>query len=152
MPFIADAMLGKLARWLRILGFDTLYEPALSDGALILKAKEEGRVLLTRDIPLHKKASREGTRTLLVKEKNNLAQLKEVAPFLSDPPQGSRCPLCNSHLKSVRSTGKALSVTGIEGKSWLCPSCGKLYWHGSHWKGIRRTLILAGLGGPIADS
>jgi len=152
LPFIADAMLGKLTRWLRILGFDTIYEPDLSDDALILRAKEEARTLLTRDVPLHKKASREGVSSFLFREKTNLALLKEASPLLTDPSPGSRCPICNSLLAPKPTGATGLSVAEVEGHSWLCPSCGKLYWHGSHWKGIRRTLILAGLGGQIGDS
>ncbi len=152
MPFIADAMLGKLARWLRILGFDTIYEPVLSDDALLLRAKEEARTLLTRDIPLHKRACRKGVSSFLLREKTNLALLKEASAVLTDPPLGSRCPMCNSLLVPKPSDARGLPVAEAERPSWLCPSCGKLYWHGSHWKGIRRTLILAGLGVQIGDS
>jgi uncharacterized protein with PIN domain len=152
LPFIADAMLGKLARWLRILGFDTAYEPSLSDDGLILKAKEEGRALLTRDIALHKKASRDGVKSYLIREKENISLLKEVAPLLIEPSPGSRCPACNLPLTLNPPRELDLLVTGYEGRNWRCPSCGKLYWHGSHWKGIRRTLLLAGLGDAIGNS
>src|SRR5215207_8725140 len=47
--FLADAMLGRLARWLRVMGFDTAYDPALTDPALVALARRDGRVLLTRD-------------------------------------------------------------------------------------------------------
>ncbi len=152
MLFIADAMLGKLARWLRILGFDTTYEPILQDDALLSKARAEGRVLLTKDTALYKRALRDGIRSLLITETENAAILREMAPFLKDPSPGSRCPECNSPLIPDH-TGKSNSATALNATHrWLCPSCGKLYWHGSHWKGIRRTLILAGLGDPIGNS
>jgi uncharacterized protein with PIN domain len=140
LPFIADAM------------FDTIYEPSLADDDIILRAEGEGRTILTRDIALYKKASREGAKSFLVKEKENLALLKEVAPLLIDPSPGSRCPACNSLLILDQSRETALLTTGSEGRRWLCPSCGKLYWHGSHWKGIGRTLLLAGLGDQIGNS
>lgn len=145
-------MLGKLARWLRILGLDTLYEPSLSDAELLQRAKGEGRTLITRDVALHKRACREGAMSFLVREKDNLALLKEVAPLIDSHRLGSRCPACNTALMPAHTDERRMQSDGLENGSWRCPSCGKLYWHGSHWKGIRRTLILAGLGDPIGYS
>ena len=152
MPFLADAMLGKLARWLRILGFDTAYDPSLTDEAVIQKAKGEGRILLTKDSRLHKNASRSGAKSVLIKQDENGGMLQEISPLLTDPSLGSRCPACNALLILEDSRDPAPITARKNGPHWRCPSCGKLYWHGTHWKGIMRTLVLAGLGDRIGNS
>lgn len=138
-------MLGKLARWLRILGYDTAYDPSLTDEATMKKAMDEGRVLLTKDSRLHKMACRSGVRSFLMGEDDNHGMLREISQLLTEPSPGSRCPACNILLIEAETPGK-------DRKRWRCPSCTKLYWHGSHWKGIKRTLVLAGLGDRIGDS
>ncbi|MGI6210058.1 MAG: Mut7-C RNAse domain-containing protein, partial [Anaerolineae bacterium] len=73
--FIADAMLGKLARWLRLAGYDTIYDAALDDRELARRARESGRILLTRDREL---AGRRGVRAYLVQSEQVQEQLEEV--------------------------------------------------------------------------
>ena len=76
MQFIADAMLGRLARWLRFLGFDTLYYPGIDDAKLIRIARENNRFILTRDTRL---VQRKGLRNvLLIHANDSLHQLVEV--------------------------------------------------------------------------
>ncbi len=151
MLFFADAMLGKLTRWLRILGFDTEYSPQFTDEDILEKAKREGRVILTRDSTLHKEALRSGVKSILMQQDGIDAMLRELSPYLTENPAESRCPQCNVPLVLAEPGINATIPTHPEGPVWLCPSCGKLYWHGSHWEGIMRTLVLAGLGDRIGN-
>lgn len=140
MRFVVDAMLGKLARWLRLLGHDTVYEQELNDEALIRIAKEEDRTLLTRDEALFKKAYKYGIRSFLIKSTDLTGELLEVSPFLEEHSIGSRCTLCNAVLvEADRSRIHAEDIPDIS-PLWICPKCGKIYWHGSHWKGIEERI------------
>jgi uncharacterized protein with PIN domain len=152
LPFLADAMLGKLARWLRILGFDTASDPSMTDDAIILRIRDEGRILLTKDSTLHKRASRSSAKSLLLKQNDIGGMLREVSPLLTDSTPGSRCPTCNTPLTPECLRRPAAIAEAKNTPHWRCPSCGKLYWHGAHWKGIKRTLVLAGLGDRIDNS
>jgi uncharacterized protein with PIN domain len=145
-------MLGKLARWLRILGFDTACDPSMTDDAIIRSVKGEGRTLLTKDSNLHKRASRSGSKSFLIKQNEIGGMLREIHPLLNDSSPGSRCPACNT-LLVLEHSGHLTAVNERKNRQhWRCLSCGKLYWHGAHWKGIKRTLVLAGLGDRIGNS
>jgi uncharacterized protein with PIN domain len=144
LQFLADAMLGKLARWLRIIGHDTAYDPSLEDGAMIFKAKSEGRVLVTRDLELSKRAKREGVESALIRSPLLAEELDEILPLLGIGRAGSRCPLCNTPLSEADRSVQIKKISG-NARLWSCPSCGKIYWHGSHWKGIKTTLESLGL-------
>lgn len=136
-------MLGRLARWLRLLGYDTLYDQTLDDERLIEIAKRENRILVTRDGKLFKRASKEGIPSLLIKSTDLTGSLLEISPFLnrfSMNSVGSRCTVCNTQLvEADRSKLQSEEIPNIS-PLWLCPKCGKIYWHGSHWKGIEERI------------
>jgi uncharacterized protein with PIN domain len=133
-------MLGKLARWLRIIGHDTIYNPSLEDEALISLAKHERRILITRDSALFKKAIKEGASSLLIKSSKLSEELVEISPLLKGAFIGTRCTLCNTLLVKIeRSAVSDEKVPKISPLSF-CPGCGKIYWHGGHWEGINKTL------------
>ncbi len=79
MKFLADAMLGTLARWLRMMGHDVVYSVKLGDNELLQIAKTEGRVLLTRDFELYKRAISRGLESFFVEGKTESDRLAEVA-------------------------------------------------------------------------
>jgi len=135
MKLLCDHMLGSLARWLRFMGHDTAYPNVMEDRALIAKAREEGRILVTRDREL---AGRfDGA--VQVRSDDLEEQIREVAAVLPlrvlDPL--SRCSLCNSTLEPVpRDTVRDAVPEGVFARHdafHRCPSCGKVYWQGSHW-------------------
>lgn len=145
--FLADAMLGRLARWLRALGYDTAYDPAVHDPELVRVAAEEGRVLLTRDRHLVEHLRPE--RALLVTDDDPLVQLRQVvdACRLSPPVQlFSRCLMCNGVLRPATPEEAALvpeASRGLPGPVRRCPDCGRVFWHGSHTRRMRDTLSAA---------
>lgn len=130
-------MLGTLAKWLRILGYDTLFEPDLDDHQLVRVARAEARVLLTRDREL---ARRRGVRTLLVTSENLDEQVRQVVAELGLEPDRSfsRCPVCNEPLEALdRESARArvpAHVFRTQEAFKTCPGCRRVYWRGTHWQ------------------
>ena len=150
--FIADAHLGGLARLLRMLGFDTLYENAYTDRQILEIAGRERRVVLTRDQELLK--CREVLRGCFVRALKPEAQLKEVVaryalarharPF-------TLCLHCNFRLAPAARSAVAKDVpepiAGRYTEFMSCAGCRRVYWQGSHWERMREML-----GGILADT
>jgi len=148
VKFIADSMLGKLARWLRMLGHDVTYTIQLNDNDLLELAKKENRVLLTKDLELYKRANAKNLDALYLEGKSESERLAEVAKryslTLEIDMEKSHCPVCNTKLKA---TPKEQLSGEIEkntftyyDKFWKCPNCGQVYWQGAHWNQISKTL------------
>ncbi len=138
---LADAMLGKLARWLRILGYDTLYMQD-DDVRIAQRARAEGRIVLTRD---HGLAQRRGLCTLLINAQDLDTQLAEVVSALGRPVDAApRCMLCNGKLRCIPGEAARSSVPAYVAQTQTmfhrCAECGKIYWQGTHWQGIERQL------------
>ncbi|HLN89848.1 MAG TPA: Mut7-C RNAse domain-containing protein [Candidatus Binatia bacterium] len=151
MKFLADGMLGKLTRWLRMLGQDVLYSVQLGDSELLELAKKENRILLTKDFELYKRATSRGLDTYYVEGKTESERLAEVSKRynlqLTINMDESHCPICNTKLNSVpkeqlQSELEKNTFTYYD-KFWKCPNCGQIYWQGAHWKQINNTLIQA---------
>jgi uncharacterized protein with PIN domain len=141
--FLADEMLGSLARWLRIVGYDTTYVKDLEDCEILELARSEGRLLLTRD---HQLAERAGARGLLITSAALDEQLGQVAAAYGlkmDRPM-SRCTLCNGPLRTVGKEevgpGAPERVRASHEEFYVCQSCGQVYWKGSHWEHINERL------------
>lgn len=151
MKFLADGMLGGLTRWLRMLGQDVRYSTELSDNELLVLSNGEGRVLLTRDFELYKRAVSRGIEAFYVEGDGEAERLAEVAKryglALEIDMDKSRCPLCNAKLEaaSKEQLKDKLQPNTYRHYSrfWQCPNCGQIYWQGSHWKHISQTLTQA---------
>ncbi len=148
MKFLADGMLGKLARWLRMLGQDVTYSTKLNDNQLLELAKAEQRALLTRDFELYKRAIARGLDAFYVEDKTEAGRLAAVSKrygiSLEINMEKSHCPVCNAPLKA---TQKEELKDALEKNTyiyydqfWRCPNCGQIYWQGAHWKQITNTL------------
>lgn len=136
-------MLGRLAKWLRLLGYDTAYQNDATDYELARRARAEGRLLLTCDREL---SARRGLRTLLIRSQQLEDQLHEVREALGPPPELSlsRCSVCNVVLEEIPAQGVADRVPRyvLETNAQFrhCPSCGRIYWSGSHVEAMEEWL------------
>ncbi len=136
MKFIADAMLGKLSKYLRMLGFDTLYFNHIEDTELIEISKKENRTILTKDKIMVREKKPENV--LLIESVNPVEQAKEVVKafnLIDKINPFSRCLECNNILKFV----KAFDVKDIPenvkkftSEFYLCEKCKKYYWYSVH--------------------
>jgi uncharacterized protein with PIN domain len=141
--FVADSMLGTLAKWLRILGYDTTYYRHIQDRELVRVARAEDRVLLTRDSDL---AARKGLRVVLIKSQAMEEQLAQVTGTfaLRMDSAFSRCPVCNTVLDDVprhEAWGQVPPyVFQTQTKFRLCPECNRFYWRGTHWQRMTQKI------------
>ena len=148
LKFVTDGMLGKLTRWLRMLGHDVEYTGSMDDKVLIQKAKKESRILLTRDVELYRQAIAKGSDAFLVENPNQTANLASIAKRfkfkLEIDVKVSRCPKCNSRIEAVSKASIADRIPETTSSNydefWQCRSCGQVYWRGAHWNRIDKTL------------
>jgi len=147
MKFIADVMLGKLAKRLRLMGLDVLYEPGFQDNEIIRLSLEQDRVILTRDRGLSKRPL--AARHLLISSEHVHDQLLQVlntfGPILDPAAFLTRCSVCNELLRTVSKQEindlVLIHVYDRTNRFLQCPCCGRVYWKGNHV----RNLTLSGL-------
>lgn len=143
--FIMDGMLGKAGRWLRLMGYDTLYFNTNRKAELLRIARKEDRIILTRD---RKLASSNPDIVVLIESEGSLNQLKEIVDKLSLRPSVkvffNRCSICNILLeRKNKEEIKELVPEYVYSTKDIfsqCPSCKRVYWEGDHCKEIRKTL------------
>ncbi|HLM70268.1 MAG TPA: Mut7-C RNAse domain-containing protein [Thermoplasmata archaeon] len=155
LTWLADEMVGRLARYLRFVGCDTYYARGLSDDEILQQAKNEHRVIVTRDRRLAARAER----ALLLESPHLADQWRAVRSAFPELPltvEFVRCTECNGLLESVRAPPAGHRPDGVpwdrvaEGLAlFRCSVCGHFYWEGSHTADIRARLALwARDGGP----
>jgi uncharacterized protein with PIN domain len=145
LRFACDAMLGRLARWLRFAGFDATFLPDLPDLAVAGQARAEGRWLLTRD---RKLAALAGPRVVLLRGRGvgeQVGELRTRLPMSVQPERFfSRCSRCNGLLAEVAREAVCDRVppyVAVHARRFFsCPSCGRVYWPGTHPSRIARRL------------
>ncbi len=141
VKFLLDRMLGQTTKWLRLMGIDTEYpEEDISDEELLERAREEERILVTRDKEL---GAKEGV--LLVPK----LPAEEIIPIILDNYEVdiepmSRCSKCNSPVEKIdRGEVKGEVPDGVYERQenfWKCTGCDQVYWKGSHWDKILSTI------------
>ena len=147
MKFIADVMLGKLARYLRMAGNDVFYMNNIDDDEILRIAKAQDRIILTRDNLMlqRKECKNKIINSLLIKDDDILVQLKQVKNDLSInlAPLLSRCLECNALLEKVKKSEIEDKVPPYVLKTQenflYCAGCSKYYWRGTHYDNICRT-------------
>lgn len=147
--FIADVNVGKLAKWLRAMGCNTLFINPVDDDELVRVALQEGRILLTRDEGIaERRVARDGrVKVLLVRGDRVWEQLRQVMMELGLDWRAetfSLCLRCNEPLvpldkAEVRHLVPAY-VYRTHDRFTRCPTCGRIYWPGTHWEKMRRKL------------
>jgi uncharacterized protein len=143
--FLLDVMLGRLARWLRALGHNAAYDHAADDPSLLRRAARERRLLVTRDTRLA--AAPRGSRVVLLRANDTPGQLRELLTALGiDERPGflTRCLVCNTRLRGATAdqieTRVPEYVRSVERSFRACPGCGRVYWAGTHRRGIIAAL------------
>ncbi|PSQ05945.1 hypothetical protein BRC97_08230 [Halobacteriales archaeon QS_6_71_20] len=135
-------MLGGLASYLRICGYDAAYaldRGIEDDGALRTLAAEEGRRLLTRDRDL---AARTPGAVRLTEPEvvDRLRELREAGVRLEPADRPSRCGACNGPVERIGPGDDRPGYAPDEGPLWRCLDCGQAFWKGSHWDDVAETL------------
>jgi uncharacterized protein len=140
--FALDVHLGKLARLLRIMGFDASYGNDMDDGTLVRLARAERRIILSRDRGLLKR--RLVTHGYLVKSMEPREQLAEVVrrfDLAGSTRMFGRCVLCNTPLQRVERASIISRVPPAVAERYdgfsRCPTCGRVFWKGTHWERMR---------------
>jgi len=140
---LADGMLGRLARWLRMLGYDTAYDNQADDHELAHRSRLESRTLLTRD---HELAGRRGLDCVFIESEVLKEQVHQVVEQVGAPPEPPlhRCSVCNTPLEAATAARVRdcvpTYVLQTQDTFRLCPGCGRVYWAGTHRDGIMEQL------------
>jgi uncharacterized protein len=145
--FIVDAMLGNLARKLRLFGFDSLYSSSIEDNELLRVAKNENRIIITKDVQLTQKAKKHEIMTISITGGNEMEQFFQINEKIKLGKclvggNTSRCPICNGGLEDIEKkdvTNKVpLGVFESMKNFWICNNCEKIYWEGTHIKNLEK--------------
>jgi uncharacterized protein with PIN domain len=157
--FVLDVHLGKLARLLRMLGFDARYENDSSDEELVLTARNEKRIILTRDRGLLKR--RTVTHGYLLR---SLVPREQLAEVLRRFDLGGRihmfslCIVCNVPILRVDKASVVALLPPVVAASYAdfsrCPRCRRVFWRGTHWESMKKLAaeVLAGTTGSQSES
>jgi uncharacterized protein with PIN domain len=145
MRFILTRELGRLAKWLRILGYDTEYYKNPNVSSLIIRALQEGRIILTRN---HRISLQSGPKVAVIEAEAIKTQVQEVlerfALFPDAESMFTRCTLCNRELSGIEkkdAEGRVPEyVYQTQNDFYTCPECRRIYWAGSHWGNVEATL------------
>ncbi len=143
MKLLCDQMLGTLAKWLRIYGFDTFFiSNEIDDSELLNIARKENRILITRDKQLIINARRENIKHIEIKTTDIDEQIKKVIKDVKFDKRNvlSRCVICNSKVLVIERKDVKGRVPERIFKSnenfWFCKNCNKIYWKGTHYENM----------------
>ncbi len=149
LKFMVDHNVGKLARWLRMMGYDTRLFTGDNDSDIVTLARREGRVILTRDTQIMKRrlVTSGEIRALLMDSDQPEAQMRQVITTLKLNPEFnpfSLCLECNQPLLAKTPAEVAGHVPPFVFKTqqqyMTCPKCQRIYWRGTHWQAMTGKL------------
>ena len=142
--FIADCHLGRLAKYLRLLGFDTLYYNSISDDELIERSNEQLRIILTRDRALYERRQAACIFLHEVETRSQLLELIGILKLRTRCRPFSRCLRCNTLLEVV-SKKEVIDrlppkVVQFFNDFQHCPTCNRIFWHGDHYRHMQHNV------------
>ncbi len=145
LKFIADCHLGKLAKYLRLMGIDTLYFPHIEDDELIRIANKENRIILTRDRHLSQRKNAPAFFLEPTDTKTQLIVLIEYYELKEYHVPFSRCIVCNTPLQVIEKD-KVIDKLPEKVKEYFnyfeyCPNCNRIYWQGDHYRHMVEFLV-----------
>jgi hypothetical protein len=146
MTFVADCMLGRLAKWLRILGFDVLYFSKAEDPALVEIARRDGRVLLTRDTGLIERTAKRPDRLFVRSDvwEDQVVQVLDEYGLWDEVRPNTRCIACNIPLKPLsREQARNLVTPYVGGRASsfaVCSGCDRVFWQGTHYGEMEKKI------------
>jgi len=144
VKFICDEMLGSMAKWLRILGYDAKYVKDMEDEEIARIAREEKRILLTRDKKLASKC-----KNSVYLENNGLREqlkklIKEIGLEINEKNLLTRCIICNERVEKIEKEkvrGKVPEhVYESHDEFYICPKCKRIYWIGTHFENMKKFI------------
>jgi len=145
MKFLLTKELGRLAKWLRILGFDVKYFKEGNVGSLVIEALRDERIILTRNHHLPKSS---GVKILILEAERIKEQIPEILKALKLIPAPdkmfTRCTICNEELVDIEKEKVRDRVPDYVYKTQeefiTCPKCKRIYWQGTHWGNVQKML------------
>jgi hypothetical protein len=136
MRFVVDAMLGRLARWLRVVGFDALYPTHLDDDGLVELSNAEERILLTKDVALLREKKVDGYLIRSHAWEDQLVEVIDEFNLRDHVKPFSRCLNCNQLLVEISKKDVIGCVPALvyqcQYQFFRCDACQRVYWNGSH--------------------
>jgi uncharacterized protein with PIN domain len=145
VKFLLTQELGRLARWLRILGFDSAYFNQANSSSLIIQALRDERIILSRN---HRLPQARGIKIVLLKSETIKEQLAEVFSALRIKPDTrmmfTRCLICNQELQGIEKEKVKAQVPEYVYQTQenfvRCPQCRRIYWQGTHWGNVQNVI------------
>ncbi|MDH5568984.1 MAG: Mut7-C RNAse domain-containing protein [Nitrosopumilus sp.] len=146
MLFFVDAMLGNIAKKLRLLGFDSEYFSDIDDSELLERSQNEDRIIISKDQNLIKRAERMGIQSVHISKENELEQFQEIhknirLEFNEISGDTARCPKCNFRTSQIKKSEIAdktpEKILKYHDKFWKCNGCDQIYWEGTHIKNLQ---------------
>ena len=145
---MVDVNVGRLAKWLRVMGYDSFFIPDADDNDLLRVAEDQERIVVTKDRHLAERraVSKGRVRVVLVASDLFREQMRQISDTLGlDSLDGfSICIKCNEMLTIVRKETVEDSVPpfvfSTRDQFYRCPACERLYWRGTHWNNMRAEL------------
>lgn len=149
LKFIVDTNVGKLAKWLRVMGYDALFFDGGDDSQMVAIALAEGRVILTRDTQIMRRrvATNGQLKVILIQSSEPEQQMRQVVETLNLDCQFrpfAVCLECNQPLneKTKQQVQDLVPpyVFQTQSQYMECPVCHRIYWRGTHWQAMTRRL------------
>ena len=147
--FFVDAMLGNIAKKLRLMGYDTKYSSNIEDESLIQISKKENRVVISRDEDLVRISQKNDVNVVFIQRTDEEQQIREIMDYLDMKwveinGDKARCPNCNSKTESIDKKNIYQKiphkVLEYNEKFWICRNCDQIFWEGTHIQNLQKLV------------